>query len=190
MVDTSEDPLDWFVVVDDTLDPEGPMPEGDPEMPEGPTTLVRRLRELVPTWRSLGIVDEDTVAAYGNGRLQVNIELEDRASELSIGCLRVDLTDAGWVAGWVAPELATAESFEEANPVEQTNGAATDIDGAADWLRTQLERPIVRYRWHTADGATDAELWRLEDTCRSLVIAGPTEARQDPSTADSATRVR
>lgn len=103
-------------------------------MPAIPTEFVQRLRELIPTWRSPSIGDEDTFAAYGSGRLQVNIEIEDRAAQLAIGCLRADLTDAGWVAGWVSPELATSGSFEDAAPVERVNGAASDVESAAAGL--------------------------------------------------------
>jgi hypothetical protein len=171
----------WFEVEDEGL------------LPGAPGLLLQKLREREATWRELAVAAADTFAWYAGSRLHALVYLYDHEANVTIGCLRLELSDAGWQAGWVSSSLADHDEFEVTGPLDAITGqadAAGDSAGeAVDWLESQLRRPVVRRSWRDG-GEVVARSWRLEDTGRGLVLSGPPERSADPATADEALRVR
>lgn len=178
----------WFTPYDD--DGISVMPE---EMPPAPAAFIAKLRGMISTWKSLGLTDWDTGAAYADGKVWISVGLGDPAGKMSLGALRVDVTDTEWVAGWATADVLTYEQFADSLPREQTGGPIADVDKgveeAVGWLEAQLRRPIVRRVWRR-DGEVVATSWRLEDTGRDIVVSGDPAVRANPDTADEAVQVR
>ena len=179
----------WFMVIDDAAD-DGL--ELEPAMPSYATQFIFRLRQRIPTWRALGLDEDDTGAAYADGRVWISISLVDQQDGLALGDIRVDLSAEGWTGSWTTgPWLAT--ELANAGPTEQHERSVDDpevaVGEATDWLEQQLRRPISRRIWHR-DGDIAASLWQLDDTGRAIVLGGDPALRQDPDSADEITRVR
>jgi hypothetical protein len=185
---TQGDLDEWFVVIDETFENPEDQPDEDPVLVGTQEILVRRVREMIPVWRSLGITDDDTYAGFQPGRLWVGIDIDDDEAGASIGFVRVDVTDSSWTGAWVSPSRGTQPRLEDAYPEEQTRGpivdAAVGVDQAVGWLEAQLWRPVRRHIWRDR-GRVVARSWRLDDTGRELVVSGAPQLRQDTSTADS-----
>jgi hypothetical protein len=188
------EPDEWFLVLKGPFYNFDDDSEEDPELTGVPAALVRRLRELVPQWRSLGIVDDDTVGCYENGRLRIGVDLGDDDAKVSIGFLRVDVSDRHWEAAWVSPALGIIDpDLAEADPMDPAGGIVTDerqgVEDVVGWLTAQLHRPIVRYVWRSGDRVV-ARDWRLTDSGRPLVSSGPPRLIDDPRTAHGRVTVR
>lgn len=192
MAEVDQSPEDWFVVIDGTLGEDDEQPDEEPEFGGAPAAFLRRLRELVPAWVSLGLDWEDTFGSYANGRLTVAVDIVDQNASMSFGAVRVEVTDSEWVGAWVSPSLSTQPTLADAGPEDQAGGpiaGEADVDAPVAWLEAQLRRPVNRYIWRD-DGKVVAERWRLEDTGRGLVVSGPKELWSRPETATETAHVR
>jgi hypothetical protein len=186
MVEENSDSAVWFTVYDENdVTPE--------EMAPAPTAFIAKLRSMIPTWKSLGLTDWDTGAAYENGKVWISVRIGDAAGQTSLGALRVDVSDTEWIAGWATADVLTYNEFADSLPTDQTGGPITDIDKGVDeavaWLQEQLQRPVVRREWRRG-GEVVARSWRLEDTGRNIVVSGDPGIRSNPDTADVAVQVR
>lgn len=75
----------WFELFDhDRMDVDD---EAEPELHGAPAALLRRLRELVPVWKALGLGPLDTEAGWLRIRLWVTVMLPDR------WVARIDVTE-------------------------------------------------------------------------------------------------
>jgi hypothetical protein len=178
----------WFTAYDD--DGVSVMPE---EMPSVPAAFIAKLRGMISTWKSLGLTDWDTGAAFAGGKVWISVKVGDARGETTLGSLRVDVTDTEWVAGWATADVLNYEEFADSLPIEQTGGPITDVDKGVEeaiaWLQEQLQRPVVRREWRSG-GEVVARSWRLEDTGRNIVVSGDPAIRSNPDTADEAVQVR
>jgi hypothetical protein len=193
-MDATHDPDDWFPVLEGPYYDFDDDSEEDPELSGVPAAFVQRLRALVPTWSALGIVDDDTVACYENDRLRVGVDLGDDDAHMSVGFVRVEISDRDWRAAWVSPSRGISDfDMAEASPKDLAGGPITDeargVEEAVDWLTAQLRRPIVRYVWRSGANVV-ARDWRLADTGRPLVGSGRRDLLDQPETADERVTVR
>lgn len=187
---------EWFLVLQGPWERQDNVDEADedPDVPGIPGAFLARVRENVPTWRSLGVTDTDTVGCWENGRLRLGIELGDT---VQIAILRVEFSGDDWAAAWAhATDGITAPTMAEAHPLEDPIGGpitsadgAEEIAAAIDWFRTQLQRPIVHRTWRD-NGTVVAELWSLTNPERPLVRSGPPQLSADPATATETTQLR
>lgn len=188
-----QDYYSWFAVDDDTLD-DGEVTIYEPELTGAPAAFIHRLREMAGTWRSLGLTDRRTSAAYAHGRVWIGISLIDRDGEMALGSLRVDVSDTGWVANWVTGDPLTT-SFAHSQPFNDDNagGPVTDVqrcvDEAVGWLEQQLRRPIVRRQWRR-NGKVVARSWRMEDTGETFIASGDAGCWRNPDSATESAQVR
>jgi hypothetical protein len=176
----------WFTVYDENdVTPE--------EMAPAPTAFIAKLRSMISTWKSFGLTEWDTGAAYADGKVWISVSVGDTGGQLSLGALRVDVSDTEWIAGWATADVLTYDDFADSLPREQTGGPITDIDKDVDeavtWLEQQLRRPIVRRVWRR-DGKVVASSWRLEDSGREIVVSGDSAIRANLDAADEAVPVR
>lgn len=183
----------WFMVDDDTLE-DGEITVYEPEMTAAPTAFIQRLRSMVSTWKSLGLTDRRTSAAYANGRVWIGVSVLDRDGQMDLGALRVDVSDDEWVANWVtADPLLT--NFADSQPFnnDHAGGPVTSVEQgvseAVGWLEEQLSRPIVRRVWRQ-NGQVVARSWRFEDTGDTFIASGDAGFWQKPNTATEVVRVR
>ena len=184
---------DWFTVY------KGPFfedeSEEEPDVTGAPAVFLRQLRDMIPTWRSFDVTDNDTLACYENERLRIVVNISDSEAKAVVGCLRVEVSDHDWQAAWVAPSRGIGDpSMADADPHDSAGGsAATEqgvVDEAVGWLLAQLQRPITRYVWRDR-GRVVAEDWRLTDSGRPLVGSGSRELLNGPlEAADAAIQVR
>jgi len=183
--------------LDPTADPE-------PNPTEGSATLLRRVRAMAATWQVLKV---GTSASYRRGRLSLFVDIDDNhpfyskseghMQTAALACLRVDHLGSAIACAWIgAAYYEDAEtSIMEADPNDGVTipvdppGSVQGIDAAIGWLEAQCRRPVQRLEW-TRDGETVARLWLLADTGRSLVLQGPRQFWQDPSTADAVLQIR
>lgn len=191
MSDVQAEPATWFAIdFDDNTD--GITSEAG--LSGAPAALLRRLRELVPTWQSRGITPGSTSGWYEDGRLCVLIDLTDHGGRMSLGSLRLEIEDSAWDAGWVTSSGAGMDRLDEADPQDRSGAEFTDAssgaEAASSWLVQQVERPINRYVWRSDDGEVAARLWRLEDTGSPMISSGPAELVSNPASADENVRVR
>lgn len=186
MVEYDSESAVWFTVYDENdVTPD--------EMAPAPTAFIAKLRSMISTWKSLGLTDWDTGAAYEDGKVWISVGIGDPGGQTSLGALRVDVSDTEWIAGWATADVLNYVRFADSLPAEQAGGPITDIDKgveeAAAWLEAQLRRPVVRRQWRR-DGKVVARTWRLEDTGREIVVSGDPSVRANPDTADEAVQVR
>lgn len=191
MSDIQDDPATWFAIdFDDNTDGI----TSETELSGAPAALLRRLRELVPTWQSRGITPGSTSGWYEDGLMCVLIDLTDRAGRMSLGSLRLEIDDSAWDAGWVTASGAGMDRLAEADPQDRAGAtfadASSGAEAASSWLVQQVERPINRYVWRSADGQVAARLWRLEDTGSPMISSGPAALVSNPASADEKVRVR
>jgi hypothetical protein len=187
---------EWFLVLEGPWERQDDVDEADedPDVPGIPGAFLARVRENVPTWRSLGVAATDTVGCWENGRLRLGIELGDT---VQIAILRVEFSEQDWAAAWAhATDGITAPTMAGARPLEDPIGApitspdgAPEISAAIEWLRDQLQRRIVRRVWRD-NGDVVAELWSLTDPERPLVRSGPPQLSADPATATETSQLR
>ncbi|GAB3413237.1 hypothetical protein [Flindersiella endophytica] len=192
MAEEQEKRWRWFFVEDDTL-PDDQITGEEPEMTGAPAAFIERLRDLISTWKTLGLTSDDTGAAYDGTKVWIRAHVGDSQGRVSLGDLRVDVNDTEWIAGWATADVLTYHEFADSLPAEQTGGPITDIgkgvDEAVSWLQEQLTRPVVRREWRRG-GEVVARSWRLEDTGRVIVVSGDPGFRSNPDTADAAVQVR
>lgn len=186
--DLHNDVDEWFVVIDETFENPEDQPDEEPPLTRAPAILIRRMREMIPTWRGLGISADDTYAGYNPARSWIGLDIDDSQEGASIGFIRIDVSDSTWTGVWASPSRGTQPQLEDTYPEEQTGGTIVGleqgVDHAVQWLEQQLRRPIRRYIWRDR-GRVVGRLWRLDDTGRELVMSGPPQLRQDMSNADS-----
>jgi hypothetical protein len=102
-------------------------------MTGAPAAFVHRLRDMIPTWRSLGLTDDDTVGCYENGRVRIGVDIGDVEARSSIGFLRVEVSDHDWQAGWVSPSRGiTDDTMAQAHPKDPAGGPITDVQAGVD----------------------------------------------------------
>ena len=187
MADTGAE--DWFPVLEGPYFDFDNESDEDPELTGVPAAFVARLRDMIPTWRSLGLTDDDTVGCFEDGRLRIGVDIGDVEAKSSVGFLRVEVSDHNWQGGWVSPSRGiTQATMAEANPKDPDGGPITDVeegvDAAVRWTEKQLRRPIRRYLWRD-EGRVVASSWRLEDSGRELVVSGAPQLRRDTSPTES-----
>lgn len=190
MSDVHDSSAEWFEVdFEDNTD--GITEES--ELIGAPAALLRRLRELIPTWEELGLVAGATDAWYEDGRLVAIVNLVDRPGKMSLGSLRLEIEDSRWDAAWVTTAAAGMDDLDSADPQDRTGGDFTEIasgvDAASGWLRHEASRPIARYVWRS-QGQVAARLWRLEDSGSPMISTGPAQLVRNPDSADERVQVR
>lgn len=172
-------------------DPDDPSP--DPRMDPVPRAFVDRLRKLIPLWRRLGLNHQLTSGLYDDGHVWVLIPVSDHVGELSLGRIRVDLTDSEWIGSWVVGGNSTSKELEDAEPIgEPDRESFTDppagIERATEWMIAQYTRPITRRVWRQLDQVI-AQSWTFEDTGKIIAVSGEQQHWSRPETADEAVRV-
>lgn len=181
----------WFIIWPDVVDDQ--LIGEESELEGAPAAFLHRLRDLIPTWTSLGLTADDTGAACEDGKVWVSVHVGDAHGQTSLGNLRVDVTDTEWIAGWATSDVLTHSDFADSLPFERTGGPMTDIeqgiDEATGWLVAQLRRPVVRRQWRR-NGRVVARSWRFEDTGRVIVVSGDPKIRSNLDTADDVVQVR
>lgn len=190
MSDVHDSSTDWFEVdFEDNTDGV----DEESALTGAPAALLRKLRELIPTWQELGLNAGSTDAWYEEGRLCVIVNLVDYPGKMSLGSLRLEIEDGLWDAAWVTTTGAGIDNLDDADPQERTGGRFDDtssgVDTAAEWLRREAGRPIARYVWRS-QGRVAARLWRLEDSGSPMISSGPQQLVSNPESADERVQVR
>jgi hypothetical protein len=119
------------------------------------------------------------------------------AQTVALACLRADHLGSAIVCAWIGAEFSGGADTDlaEAHPQDiltvsaEPPGSTHGVDEAIAWLEAQCRRPVQRLEW-TRDGETVARLWMLADTGRGLVVGGPRQFWQNPSTADAVLQIR
>jgi hypothetical protein len=138
-----------FAMFDEVDGVEWPVEE--PELPATQAAFRRRLREMSPTWRSLGIGMGDIFLGYHAGRLWATFGTSDDHGRVHLGDHRVELSDSEWIAAKVHSCAPNEARLEDADPVRLAGGPLTDPDPeraiapALTWLETTVGRAIFRY---------------------------------------------
>lgn len=112
----------------------------DFKMPELHQAFIRRLREEIPTWRSLGLSAGYTSATYADGRVWI---LASAPIDGTAYTLRVDVAEHEWAAAWVTSgNSSDVLNVAEALPLDLVSGSMTDpqqgIHDAVEWFERQL----------------------------------------------------
>jgi hypothetical protein len=187
------EPYLWFMVCNDDYTGDEDDSPFNPELPAVPAAFLARLRELVPDLARLGRTHGRTLGIYEGGRLRVSVSVDSPEVNLALGSLRVEISDADWVAAWVIMELTVAD-IDDAGPwMGIARGEVDDPDRAVEettgWLVEQLGRPVAYREWRHGR-RTVARTLRLEDTGDYLFSDGPKGIWRKVDTATEVVRRR